>query len=106
MFDIPDWVFMIWNFLDALFTDEAWHFGAGFLAGLWAYALTWIILSVPSSIVRRLTRRATPMVVVFGIHFLSLVLALCFALISHYALDYLRIWYTMPLDPPLELRMP
>ena len=101
-----DTFLLVWSFLDALLTDEAWHFGAGFLAGLLAYSLTWIMLFVPCSLVLRLTRRSMPMVVDFGIHFLSLSLALCFALISHWVLDFGRILYMMPLNPPLDLVLP
>lgn len=99
----PDGLLEIWNFVDALLTDEAYHFGAAFLAGLLAWLLTWIILYVPSCTICLLIQRPIPMVVVFFIRFLCLVAAICFALISHYVLDFGGLWYTMPLGPPLEL---
>lgn len=86
------------DLFEVLITDESKHFLLGSLAGLLAFGLMWITLSVPGSIISQLRRRPISSGVACGTLIFCLLLAVSFALLSHYFLDYTVVLWDMPLD--------
>lgn len=93
----------ILSFLGDLLADESKHCFLGFLGGVSAYLLTWIISSALLWVLRRLTRYKVYMAAGWRTIILSLPLIFAFAALSHALLDGFFLWYTMPQSPHLEL---
>lgn len=98
-------VMLLLDILDWL-ADPSKHFLLAFLAGVLVWQLTSTISYALLRAWERGTHRQASSAVVFGMTYSCILLCIAAALLSHYGLDFLHIWYTSPLDPPLELVVP
>lgn len=85
----------------AILQDEAAHFLFSAGAGFAVFYLTSTILSM---LCKKAYPSGTPSAISRATIYIPLLLSLCVALYVHCLLDGLVVWYTTPLNPPLEIR--
>jgi len=102
MIPVPAWL----TALIYLVTDESKHFALSAFMGSLGFWSTWITLSAILWASRQSIRPKVFMAVAFGMAISSWLVGLSFAWASHWALDFVSLWWVTPLGPSLDLVKP